>query len=215
MIEAMLIARVREHAPSLIPRRAPLLRDFAPRFLKWVDECRLEPGSKLYYQKGWRMLKPTDLVGMRLDEITTDVAARFDFPGSPSNVNRALRTLRRMLGKAAEWGVIGVAPRIKLVKEHGRGMLIDQDAEMKLMVVAKQPLKDVLIIVLDAGLRPASEVFLLRWEYIDWQCRTIFIPFGKTDNARRRVAMTQRMADALLARIPKKPEGWVFPSKRS
>ena len=27
--------------------------------------------------------------------------------------------------------------------------------------------------------------------------------------------MTQRMADALLARMPKKPEGWVFPSKRS
>src|ERR1051325_6194061 len=136
MIEAMLIARVREQAPSLIPQRAPLLRDFAPRFLKWVEECRLEPGTKLYYKKGWHMLKPTDLLGRRLDEITTDVAARLQFRGSPANINRALRTQRRMLGKAAEWGLLRVAPRIQLVKEHGRGVLIDQDAEMKLLAVA-------------------------------------------------------------------------------
>ena len=58
-------------------------------------------------------------------------------------------------------------------------------------------------------------MFLLRWECVDWRTRTIFIPFGKTKNARRRLPMTERVAQALLARMPMKPEGWVFPSARS
>jgi hypothetical protein len=42
------------------------------------------------------------------------------FPGSAANANCALRTLRRMLHKAEEWKVIGHAPKIKMMKEHGR-----------------------------------------------------------------------------------------------
>lgn len=180
MIEAMLIANVREQRPSLIPKRAPIVREFASRFLTWVDNSQLAAESKEYYQRGWK---------------------------SPANVPTDPGQGRRM-------GVIRVAPRVRLVKEYGRSVLIDADMEVRLLAVASQPLTDVLIIILDCGCRP-SEVFLLRWEYIDWRTRTIFIPFGKTRNARRRLPMTQRVADALLARMPNKPEGWVFPSKQS
>jgi hypothetical protein len=55
-----------------------------------------------------------------------------------------------MLGKAAEWGVIAAAPRIKLIKEYGRSALIDAEAEFKLLAVAKQPLHDVLTLILDS-----------------------------------------------------------------
>jgi hypothetical protein len=40
---------------------------------------------------------------MRVNAITKDDADRLTFPGGPSNHNNALRTLRRMLGKAEEW----------------------------------------------------------------------------------------------------------------
>ncbi len=109
------------------------------------------------------MLSQNPIAAMRLAHITTDEAEALRFEHSPANANRALRTLRRTMGKAAEWGVIAAAPRIKLMKEEGRSATIDSEAEGKLLAVAKQPLRDVLIIVLDSGMRP-GEVFRLCWE---------------------------------------------------
>jgi len=210
-IEALKIAEARERGGSPLPRRAPILSDFASRFLQWVESSQLEPKTKLYYQNGWRMIRETPLTGLRLDRITTDEAEVVRFPGSPQNANRAFRTLRRMLGKAAEWGVIRVAPRIKLVKEYGRSMLIDRETEAKLLAVASQPLRDVLIIILDTGMRP-QETFQIRWENVNWESRTIFVPFGKTRNSRRYVPMSQRVVEALFRRCMGQKEGWMFPS---
>src|ERR1035441_8524295 len=44
-------------------------------------------------------------MGMNLDRITTEELDSLALAGSPSYVNQALRTLRRLLGKAAEWKV--------------------------------------------------------------------------------------------------------------
>src|SRR5437016_14374148 len=56
----------------------------------------------------------------RSPSITGDFAEQLKFPGSAANANYALRTLRRMLHKAEEWKVVGHAPKIKMMKEHGR-----------------------------------------------------------------------------------------------
>jgi integrase len=109
------------------------------------------------------------------------------------------------------WGVIRTAPRIKLRKEYGRSTLIDPETETKLLAVARQPLRDVLLIMLATGLRP-SEVFRMRWEDIDWERGTIFIPFGKTRNSRRYLPMSQRVTELLSERRRTQHEGWVFPS---
>jgi len=55
-------------------------------------------------------------------------------------------------------GDIASAPRIKLVKEQGRELTIDPESEAKLLAAGKQPMKDVLVIVQDRGMRP-EEVF--------------------------------------------------------
>jgi len=213
-IEALLMAEAKEKGSSLIPRRAPLLLEFAVRFLQWVECGPLEPKSKRYYRNGWRMLQETGIGGMRLDRITTDEVAALRFPGSPANGNNALRTLRRMLGKADEWGVIRSTPRIKLLKEYGRSAIIDPESEAKLLAVARQPLRDVLLIMLDTGMRP-SEVFRMRWEDVNWDAGSIFIPYGKTRNSRRHVPMSQRVKDALWTRAEPARAGWIFPSKSS
>jgi len=57
---------------------------------------------------------------LRVDQITGDCAEQLKFPGSAANANCALRTLRRMLHEAEEWKVIAHAPKIKMMKEHGR-----------------------------------------------------------------------------------------------
>jgi integrase len=210
LIESQLMQEARRRKIT-VQRRTLTLAEFSKRFLNWVKTARLEPESRKYYESGWKMLSQTPMAAMRLTHITTDEAEALRFHHSPANGNRALRTLRRMLGKAAEWGIIAGAPRIKLFKEEGRSALISEEAEAKLLQVATQPLRDVLIMVLDCGMRP-GEVFQMCWEDIDWERRVIFIPRGKTRLSRRYLPMSDRIITALTARRNDHTQGWVFPS---
>jgi hypothetical protein len=83
-----------------------------------------------------------------------------------------------MLKKAHEWKIIRSVPVVKLVEEHGREELIAPWMEAKLLAVTEiartptskhapksinygwQPLRDVLLIMLDTGMRPAEATVL-------------------------------------------------------
>jgi len=210
MIEARLMNEAKQRKLT-VQRRTLTLAEFSKRFLEWVEKTRLEPESKGYYRSGWRMLAKSPISGVRLAHITTDEAEALRFDHSPANANRALRTLRRMLGKAAEWGVIAAAPRIKLAKEYGRSAIMDNEVEFRLLAVATQPLHDVLTLILDSGMRP-GEVFQMRWEDIAWDRGMIFIPKGKTARSRRFIPMSERVTRAFHLRRNGEAEGWVFPS---
>jgi integrase len=212
--ESDLMAEIRDRGPSAVPKKAPTLREYSSRFLYWVDNThRLKPNSQKYYRFGWERLKDTPLAGMRLDAITTDGASMVPFSGSPSWGNQARRTLRAMLGKAVRDGLIRQAPRIHLAEESGRDGVMDDAAEAKLLEVASQPLRDVILVVRDMGLRP-EEVFCMRWEHVHWDTRLYFNPKGKSRKARRWVPLSNRVFDALRLRAGNDSD-WVFPSKRS
>ena len=207
-----------------LPKKAGALRDLSRRFLEWADTSRLADKSKTYYHDGWRLLSVTDVAGMRLDQITADVAGRLQFPGSASNSNCALRTLRRMLRKAVEWKVIRHAPKIKLVKEYGRTLRLDAEAEKKLLAGAIacqwrkgsfQRFQDIVVLVRDTGLRNEKELYRLRAEHLDWDHRVIFVADSKTPEGRRNVPMSNRVVEILQRRCGSKREGWIFASKRS
>jgi hypothetical protein len=116
-----------------LPSKPPVLGEFAERFLDWVNNSRLEEKTRKFYRNGWRLLEVTSVAVVRVNQITGDCAEQLTFPGSAANANCALRTLRRMLHKAEEWKMIGHAPRIKLMKEHGRHLRLDDEAEKKLL----------------------------------------------------------------------------------
>jgi hypothetical protein len=134
-VASMKLARVLEHG-DLFPTKPVMLAEFSERFLSWLAEARLEEKTKQFYRNGCRLLKGTAVFSTRLAEITTEEAERLKFPGSAANVNYALRTLRRMLHKAEEWKLITRAPKIKLMKEHGRSLRLDDDAEEKLLAAS-------------------------------------------------------------------------------
>jgi integrase len=212
--ESTLMADIRERGPAAVPDRAPTLREYSSRFLYWVTNTdQLGRNTRKYYRFGWERLKDTPLAGMRLDAITTDAVSLVPFPGSAAWGNQARRTLRVMLGKAVRDNLIRQAPRIHLVNETGRDGILDDATEAKLLAVARQPLKDVLLIMRDMGLRPA-EVFRMRWEHVHWDKRLYFNPYGKSRKARRWVPLSQRVFDALKLRAGNKSD-WVFPSRRA
>ena len=118
-VAGLKLAQVVEGTDPL-PKKPSTLAQFSERFLTWIADARLESQTKMYYRNGWRMLKTTAVVNMRVDEITNDHVESLEFHGSPANTNCALRTLRRMLHKAEEWKLITRGPKMKLLKEHGR-----------------------------------------------------------------------------------------------
>jgi integrase len=186
------------------------------RCFEWVQgNTKLQQKTKDYYTNGWRLLEGTEVAAMRLSAITRDDADRLPFPGGPGNHNNALRTLRRMLGKAEEWSVIKAAPKIKLMQEQARQRIIDAHIEAKLLPFCKQPLRDVVMIMRDSGMRNQKEVFRMRWEHLDWANDRYFVYESKSPKGRRFVPISPRVRQALLARYVGQKEGWVFPSKRA
>ncbi|MFZ3367641.1 MAG: tyrosine-type recombinase/integrase [Candidatus Sulfotelmatobacter sp.] len=144
------------------PTKTPVLLEFSRHFLEWLDKVRLEDKTETYYRDGWRLLKTTTIVGMRLDQITRDVSETLRFSGASSNANCALRTLRRMLHKAEKWTLIRHAPKLKLMKEYGRSLRLDDEAEKKLLAGAAacnwrkrslQLFRDIIVLMRDTGMR--------------------------------------------------------------
>lgn len=217
--EALMMVDARDG--RLSTSKIPRLIDFSSRFLKWVEECRLDSDTKRYYRNGWRMLEKTKLAGMNLSGISNDdVEALGPAEHSSYNINTARRTLRRMLSKAVEWKLIRTAPRISLEEEHGRAKTFSLEQQQQYLTIAPQPLMDVSMLIFDTGMRP-EEVYRMRWENIDYAERRIFVPFGKTVTSRRFVPLSLRCEAMLMKRRAEqdrsklKGSPWVFASKRS
>src|SRR6201998_3127610 len=130
-IASLKLASAMERTDPL-PNKPVVLHELANRFLDWVNEARLEEKTRKFYRNGWRLLKSTPVETLTVDQMTGDCAEQLKFPGSAANANCALRTLRRMLHKAEKWKVIRHAPKIKMMKEHGRHLRLDDEAERKL-----------------------------------------------------------------------------------
>jgi len=129
-----------------------------------------------------------------------------------------------MLHKAEEGKLIRHAPKIRLMKEHGRSLRLDEEAEKKLLAGAaacewRKPsqglFRDILILMRDTGMRNERELYRMRIENLDWENRVIFVPDSKTAEGRRLVPMSSRVFDLLRERCDTRKEGCVFPSKRS
>ena len=206
-----------EAGESLRPKRMPLIRDFAKQFVEWLDKTTLEEKTKDDYKNGRRLILACALSGMRMDQVTADDVETTKFHESPHSRNCAIRTLRRMLGKARDWKLIREAPRIKSVKVFPRDRMVTVEDEKRILAACKRPLKDVLTIMLDSGLRN-GEVIRMRLENINWDGAFYFNPKGKTRKARRWVPLSERVI-VLLRSIQQRQlgqrEGWVFPSKKS
>jgi len=159
-VASMKLARALEHG-DLFPTKPIVLSDLSERFLAWLEEARLEDKTRKFYKNGCRLLKVTSIFSMRLPDITTEDTERLRFPGSAANANCALRTLRRMLHKAEEWKLIARCPKVKLMKEHGRSLRLDDDAEERLLVAStrcnwrprtRDLFGDIVILMRDTGM---------------------------------------------------------------
>jgi integrase len=207
---------------------APTLNDFITRRFEPWAKARFEnnvPKTWLWYRTTIRAVqKYKPLASAVLDEITSEKVSTFaahrqSLKMQVSSVNNSLRALRRMLRLAVEWGVLEVAPHIKLLPgERHRDRVVSLEEEAKYLAAVSEPLASIAAVLTDSGMRP-EECFRLTWEAITWvngRHGTLFVNHGKTAAARRVLPMTPRVRSILKSRwegAGKPLEGWIWPAQ--
>jgi integrase len=202
---------------------APTLANFLKtNFLPYTDETfKSKPATARYYRTGAKSLQASRIASLRIDEINDQHARQYASTLShlsPSTINCGLRTLRRSLYLAAEWGTAERRPKITLAKGERQRERVLTDAEIdRYLKACEQPWKDCATIMLGTGMRP-GEVFTLRWESIllnDDRTGLVQVTRGKSKAARRVLPTLPLVYDPLRSRwtVQNEPaEGWVFPS---
>jgi integrase len=199
------------------------LRDFLRLdFLPFVESKFKEskPNTLRYYQYGVKALLGSVLAGLNLSELTDQHAGLYVAKNavlSPSTINCGLRTLRRALSLAHEWGKLDRMPKITLAKGEKQRERVLSDSEVAIYLEAcSQPWKDAATVMLGTGLRP-TEVLSLRWERINLNGASglLQIAEGKSRAARRMLPMVPAVYNALKARWDAQgspQNGWTFPA---
>jgi integrase len=199
--------------PVVTAAAAPVFRAFSKEFLRHA-EINTKPGSHTFYGDCvMRLLNFAKLADARLDTITGDLVSaycRYRLEVAKNcvvTVNGDLRTLRRLLNLAAEWGRIDRAPVIhELPQAEGRDRVVSFAEEARYLAAASKNLKDAAILAVDTGVRPDSELFVLCWPNVELTALAespngvIHIHGGKSEAAKRSVPLTPRAAEVLLGR---------------
>jgi integrase len=202
-----------------IPLRDFLKQDFLPFVESQFKDSK--PNTLRYYQYGAEKLREASFGDLNLSQITDQHAGQYAAKKaalSPSTINCGLRTLRRALSLAYQWGKLDRMPKITLAKGERQRERVLSDAEVSLYLEAcAQPWKDAATVMLGTGLRP-SEVLSLCWErvHLNGTGGLLQIAEGKSRAARRELPMVSAVYGALKARwnAQGSPEGgWIFPAE--
>ena len=134
-----------------------LKNDFLP-FVK--SKFRTKPSTLRYYTYGASTLQASDFSTLDLPELNDQHAAQYAAKHSklsPSTVNCGLRTLRRALALAYQWGKLDKPAKITLAKGERQRERVLTDPEVEVYLAAcPQPWRDAAIIMLGTGLRPSE-----------------------------------------------------------
>jgi integrase len=209
------------------PKLVPTLKHFcADRVEPWAKSTfeKTTRKSWLWYRTGIRALtKYRPLADACLDAITGELASEFAAYRlrqgmQVSTANNSLRVLRRILNLATEWGVLTIAPKVKVLSgERRRERVISFEEEARYLAAAPEPLAPIAIVLSDTGARP-EECFRLRWENVTWlngRNGALLVMHGKTAAARRVLPMTPRVRsvlESLWHEAEKPDEGWIWPA---
>ncbi len=208
---------------------SPTLTEFATKdFLPYAEATfRAKANTLTYYQQGVnRLLGFSRLAEARLDQITTEAIAAFvanrqNAGRQVATINRELQALRRMFTLAQEWGKVEKAlPRVRMLggEQHRERVLTPEEEAAYLSAACSKAMDDhadpnlcydVAVLLLDCALRP-EECFRLKWANIVGGA--IEIQYGKTDNARRRIPFSSRVASVVDMRRLRTTTEWVFPA---
>lgn len=132
----------------------------------------------------------------------------------PATVNRELSCLTHLFNHFSDL-LDGRNPCRKVKKfdeDNQQDRVLSRDEERLYLLAASQPLRDIAVLMLECGLRP-EEACRIRRENVFIEMAYLFVPFGKTKAARRRIPLS-KPAMAVLSRRLETIEGeYLFPGR--
>jgi integrase len=129
-----------------------------------------------------------------------------------ATVNRELACLKLIFNRYINFEILTKNPvsKVKFFKENTeRWCVISREDEQKYLMVASQPLQDIAVLILETGCRP-EELFRLERKNVDLEGGSIFIPFGKTPNAKRLIPLSNRAIRVLTKWLSESEGRYVF-----
>ena len=230
--ESNLRQKLANNRSGIIETEAPpVFEKFAEDFLERT-KGEMRPNSTRSYRNSLKNVKPW-FGSKRLDEIGADEIARYkesrlEKKRSPSSINRDLGFLRRVFLFAVRvsrptagrqplpWVLLTtpfVAHGVEFLKENRRERIINFDEERRYLAAARQPLRDVAVLMLELGLRPSEACAIRAQDVHLYGSPYLHIPTGKTENARRDVPLTSRANEVLKERLKAAEGEYLFPKR--
>jgi len=182
---------------------------------------------RFYRTKIDNLLRFSPLADALLTAITAELISKYAAwrknQVTVTTLNGELRAIRAIVNCAEEWGRIPNAPKVhELPGAKGRDRVLSFGEDTKYLAVATRTLRDAALLMLDGGICPQSELFVLRWENVHLESTDenphgfVHIAAGKTKNRVRSIPLTPRSNRMLRERRNLTAESpWLFPSRRS
>ena len=220
-----------ERRVGIVERKpAPLFCTAMKAFLDWSHQEHAEhPATYIRYKSSSRpLLAFLKFKNKLINEITPasieDYKAwrikqkgkRTGRPIMPATINRELACLKAMYFHALKGrhGFGNPVSEISFLHEHNeQTRVLTFDEQRRYLAAASNTLKDVAGLMLETGMRP-EEVYRITVDNITIDKGYMFIPFGKTKAARRRIPLPSTSLSILKRRMQAAKGSYVFPHRK-
>ena len=136
--------------------------------------------------------------------------------GAKVAANRELTALRALFNRCREWKLYegdNPAAGVKLTKEpRGRDRFLEPEEEARLLAVAKEPLRTIILTGVHAGLRIHAEALTLRWADVDLKRGLLTVQAAYAKSGQTRIVPINTTLREALGRMRERDrrDGYVF-----
>lgn len=183
--------------------------DARKKFEAWATASK-KPGTAQAYKECLRRLAES-FSGTRLSVLSPFLVEKHKQgriqAGARVRANRELAVLKSLFNRCRAWRLFeGDNPvaSVKLLKEpRQRLRFLEPEEEDRLLAGCAEPLRTLILIGTNCGLRLKSEALTLRWDNVDVVRRTLTVAAAYAKNGTSRTVSLNSVVLAALSRLPR------------
>jgi integrase len=182
------------------------------KFEAWADASK-KPGTAQAYKECLRRLAES-FSGKSLSALSPFLVEKHKQAriqaGARVRANRELAVLKSLFDRCREWKLFeddNPVESVKLLKEpRQRLRFLEPEEEDRLLAECAEPLRSLILIGTNCGLRLKSEALTLRWDDVDVMHRTPIVAAAYAKSGASRTVSLNSVMLATLSRLPKRSE---------
>ena len=182
------------------------------KFEAWADASK-KPGTAQAYKECLRRLAES-FSGKSLSALSPFLVEKHKQAriqaGARVRANHELAVLKSLFNRCREWKLFeddNPVESVKLLKEpRQRLRFLEPEEEDRLLAECAEPLRSLILIGTNCGLRLKSEALTLRWDDVDVMHRTPTVAAAYAKSGASRTVSLNSVMLATLSRLPKRSE---------